>query len=185
MTRIVAIKSKIEEAFMINIRQETNEDIENIHYVNEQAFGQPQEANIISKLRTRGKVSLSLVAIEDGNIIGHILFSPVTIESNKGSFEAITLAPMAVLPEYQHKGIGSKLVVAGIEECRRLGFEMVTVLGHPDFYPRFGFVPAQPKGINCEFDVPEEAWMILELEQGALTGRKGTVKFQPEFHEAM
>ena len=169
----------------ITIRKEIPEDIDSIHYVNEQAFGQPQEADLVDKLRNRGKVSLSLVAVEEGNIIGHILFSPVTIESENDSFEAITLAPMAVLPKYQRKGIGSKLVIAGIKECRRLDFEIITVLGHPEFYPRFGFFPANQKGIACEFDAPEEAWMLLELRPGVLAGRKGTVKFQPEFHEAM
>ncbi len=170
---------------MITIRRETPEDISSIHNVNEQAFGQPQEANIVDKLRSKEKVSLSLVAAKEGKIIGHILFSPAMIESDKDSFDAITLAPMAVLPAYQRKGIGSQLVKAGIEECRRLGFEIVTVLGHSEFYSRFGFVPAQPKGVNCEFDAPKEAWMILELKQGALAGRSGTVKFQPEFQEAM
>jgi putative acetyltransferase len=170
---------------MVTIRQETSEDINSIHYVNEQAFGQPQEASIITRLRNRGKVSLSLVAEEESNVIGHVLFSPVTIESAKDSFEAITLAPMAVLPKHQRKGIGSELVTAGIKKCRRLGFEIITVLGHPEFYPRFGFVPAQPLGIGCEFDVPEDAWMLLELKRGALKGRTGTVLFQPEFREAM
>ena len=115
--------------------------------------------------------------------MGHILFSPVTIESKGTSFEAIALAPMAVLPAYQRKGIGSQLVRAGFEECRRLGHEIIVVLGHPDYYPRFGFVPAKQKGIDCEFEVPEEAWMILELREGALAGRRGIVRFQPEFHE--
>ena len=170
---------------MVTIRRETPEDIDSIHYVNEQAFGQPEEANLIDQLRSRGKVKLSLVALEGSQIVGHILFSPVIVESEHGRFEAITLAPMAVIPEYQRKGIGSELVVTGIEECRRLGFGIITVLGHPEFYPRFGFVPAQPKGIGCEFNAPEEAWMILELKHGALAGRSGTVKFPPEFSEAM
>ena len=90
---------------------------------------------------------------------------------------------MAVLPAYQHKGIGSRLVRVGLEECRHLGHEVVVVLGHPDYYPRFGFVSARPKGIYCEFEVPEEAWMVLELREGTLVGRNGTVKFQPEFKD--
>ena len=170
---------------MLTIRQETPKDIDSIRYVNEQAFGQKEEAEIIDKLRKRDVVTLSLVAVQADQIVGHILFSPVSVESEYSSFEAITLAPMAVLPEYQRKGIGSQLVRVGLEECRRLGHEIVVVLGHPDYYPRFGFVPAKPKGISCEFEVPNEAWMVLELREGALAGRKGTVKFQPEFHEAM
>jgi len=130
-------------------------------------------------------LTLSLVAVQDDSIIGHIAFSPVKVESERSTFEAITLAPMAVLPAYQSKGIGSQLVRAGLEECRDLGHEVVFVLGHPDYYPRFGFVLAKPKDIGCEFEVPDEAWMVLELREGALAGRRGTVIFQPEFREAM
>jgi len=170
---------------MLTIRRETPEDIDSIHYVNEQAFGQKGEAELVEKLRNRAALTLSLVAVQKSELVGHIAFSPVVIESESSSFEAISLAPMAVLPEYQHQGIGSQLVQVGLKECYQLGHEVVVVVGHPDYYPRFGFVPAKPKGISCEFEVPNEAWMVLELREGALAGRKGTVKFQPEFHEAM
>jgi putative acetyltransferase len=166
------------------IRPETPEDIDSIRFVNEQAFGQEDESKLIEKLRNHGVLTISLVAVQDGEIVGYIAFSPVAVESGLSSFEAIALAPMAVLPAYQRKGIGSQMVRAGLEECLRLGHEIVVVLGHPDYYPRFGFVLARPKGIDCEFEVPEEAWMILELREGALAGRGGNVKFQPEFHEA-
>jgi putative acetyltransferase len=170
---------------MLTFRQETLKDIDSIRYVNEQAFEQKGEAELIDKLRNRNVVTLSLVAVQDEQIVGHILFSPVTVESENSSFEAITLAPMAVLPEYQRQGIGSQLVQVGLKECYQLGHEVVVVVGHPDYYPRFGFVLGKTKGIGCEFEVPDEAWMILELREGALAGRKGTVKFQPEFQEAM
>ena len=170
---------------MLIIRPETTEDVDSIRHVNEQAFGQKEEADIVDKLRNRGMVTLSLVAVQGDRIVGHILFSPVMIEAESSSFEAIALAPMAVLPAYQRKGIGSQLVRDGLAECRRLGHEIVVVLGHPDYYPRFGFVPGKPKGIDCEFEVPEEAWMILELREGALAGRRGIVKFQSEFQEAV
>ena len=169
---------------MLTIRPETPEDIDSIRYVNEQAFGQKEEAELIDKLRNRDVVTLSLVAVEADQIVGHILFSPVTVESEYSSFEAIALAPMAVLPAHQGKGIGSQLVRVGLKECRRLGHEIVVVLGHPDYYPRFGFVPGKPKDIYCEFEAPDEAWMVLELRKGALAGKNGTVKFQPEFQEA-
>lgn len=169
---------------MLVIRPETPKDEAAIRDVNEKAFGQKEEAIIIGKLRKRGALTLSLVAVQDSEIVGHIAFSPVKVESERLSFDAIALAPMAVLPEYQHKGIGSQLVLAGLKECRGLGHEIVVVLGHPDYYPRFGFVLAKPKGIDCEFEAPDEAWMVLELREGALTGRSGTVKFQPEFQEA-
>ena len=170
---------------MLTIRRETPEDINSIRYVNELAFGQREEAELIDKLRNRDAVTLSLVAVHAGQIVGHILFSPVTVESEGSRFEAITLAPIAVLPEYQRKGIGSQLVQVGLKECYQLGHEVVVVVGHPDYYPRFGFIPAKSKGIDCEFEVPDEAWMIIELKEGALAGRSGTVRFQPEFHESV
>jgi len=170
---------------MLSIRPETPEDIYAIRYVNEQAFGQKEEAGIIEKLRNRNALTLSLVAVQENEVVEHIAFSPVTVESKCAGFEAIALAPMAVLPAYQGKGIGSQLVRAGLEECRHLGHDIVVVLGHPTYYPCFGFVPAGPRGIDCEFEVPEEAWMVLELGEGALAGRGGIVKFQPEFKEAM
>lgn len=170
---------------MFTIRRETPEDINSIRYINEMAFGQREEAELIDKLRNRDALTLSLVAVQEGQIVGHISFSPVTVESDCSSFEEISLATMAVIPEYQRSGIGLQLVRVGLEECCRLGHEIVVVLGHPDYYPRFGFVPAKPNGIDCEFEVPDEAWMVLELREGALKGRSGTVKFQPEFHEAI
>jgi putative acetyltransferase len=163
------------------IRREIPEDIEAIRHVNEEAFGGKEEADIVDALRKRSATVLSLVATDEGRVIGHILFSPVTIESESSSFPAVALAPMSVLPEYQGKGIGSDLVRAGLDECRAMGHELVVLVGHADYYPRFGFVPARERGIECEFEVPDEAWMLLELREGALGGRKGTVKFQAEF----
>jgi putative acetyltransferase len=168
---------------MLKIRPETPEDEVAIRHVNEDAFGQKEEGELIEKLRNRGVLTLSLVAVQDNEIVGHIVFSPVKVESESSRFEAIALAPMAVLPAYQRKGIGSQMVRAGLEECRRLGQEIVVVLGHPDYYPRFGFVPASTYAIECEYDVPSEVFMTLELRPGALSGRSGTVKYQPEFNE--
>ncbi len=170
---------------MPNIRPEANKDIDGIRRVNEQAFGQKAEAELIDNLRQRKTITLSLVADTKGQIIGHILFSPVTVESDESSFHAITLAPMAVLPAYQHKGIGSQLVRTGLEECRLLGHDLVFVVGYPEYYTRFGFVQARPKGFDCEFEVPDEAWMVLELKEKAPPRRGGTVHFQSEFRDAM
>ena len=170
---------------MITIRLETPGDVDSIRYVNEQAFGQKEEAEIVEKLRNRAALTLSLVAVQGNEVLGHIAFSPAAVESQSSNFVAIALAPMAVLQAHQRRGIGGQLVRAGLDECRNLGHEIVVVLGHPTYYPRFGFVPANPKGINCEFEVPEEAFMVLELRDGALAGRGGVVKFQPEFSEAM
>lgn len=168
---------------MVTIREEKPGDIKAIRHVNEQAFGQENESAIIERLRKRGVLTISLVAVRDGEIVGHIAFSPVVIDSEGLSFKAIALGPMAVLPIYQRREIGSQMVRAGLKECRRLGYEIVVLVGHPDYYPRFGFTPAIPKGIGCEFEVPEEAWMLLELREGALAGRRGKVRFQPEFSE--
>ena len=170
---------------MLTIRPEFSEAQASIHYVNQNAFGRNQEADLVDKLRKRGVLTVSLVAVLDNTIIGHIAFSPVEIASEKSGFVALTLAPVAVLPAHQNKGIGSKLVTAGLQECHRLGHEIVVLAGHPNYYPRFGFVRAYAKGIECEFEVPDEAWMIAELKQGALGGRQGKVKFQSVFREAM
>ena len=170
---------------MLTMRPEIPEDQISIHYVNQEAFGRNQEADLVDKLRKRGVLTISLAAIQETTIVGHIAFSPVEIASEESSFGALTLAPVAVLPSHQNKGIGSQLVTAGLEECHRLGHEIVVLAGHSNYYPRFGFVRAYAKGIECEFEVPDEAWMIAELKQGALAGRQGKVKFQSEFRDAM
>jgi putative acetyltransferase len=169
----------------INIRHEWVSDREAVRAVNERAFGQPDESALIERLRAAGRISASLVAARDGQVVGHILFTPVTIESDGRSLPAIGLAPMAVLPEYQRQGIGSMLVRAGIEECRRLGHSRLVVLGHSAFYPRFGFVPASRFGVRSEYPVPDEAFMALELAPGAFSGCAGTARFAPEFAGAV
>jgi len=170
---------------LLTIRSETPEDGADIHFVYGKAFGQESETELVEKLRNRGMLIVSLVALSDVQVVGHIAFSPVTVKSEDSSFQAIALGPMAVLPEYQRKGIGSQLVRTGLEECRHLGHEIVVLVGHADYYPRFGFVPARSKGIECEFEVPDKAWMLLQLREGVLAGRRGTVTFQPEFREAI
>jgi putative acetyltransferase len=167
---------------LIEIRPETPDDAAAIRHVNEEAFGQIQEAEIVEELRSRGALTISLVAVQPDEIVGHIAFSPISIESEHSSFKAISLAPMSILPAYQRKVIGSQLVLAGLEECRQIGHELVVVLGHPAYYPRFGFIPASTYGIKSEYDVPDEAFMVLELRQGAFSGRSGIVKYQPEFY---
>jgi putative acetyltransferase len=163
------------------IRQEASGDAKAIRHVSEQAFGQTEEADLVEALRRRGAFTLSLVALLADQIVGHILFTPVRIESGDSSFEAIGLGPMAVLPAHQRKEIGSRLVRAGLEECGRAGHEIVVVVGHPEYYPRFGFLPAKRFGIRYEEEVPEEVFMLVELREGALAGRSGIVRYQPEF----
>ncbi|HKP14003.1 MAG TPA: N-acetyltransferase [Blastocatellia bacterium] len=168
---------------MILMRPEQTGDIAAIRRVNEHAFCRPAEADLIDRLRERGNVTLSLVAVEEGHIIGHILFSPVIIEAARQAVSAVGLAPLAVLPEWQNRGVGSRLVTAGLDECRRLGHQAVVVLGHPHYYPRFGFVPASRFGIRSEYDVADEVFMAIELQPGSLDGRAGIAKYGPEFSD--
>ncbi len=168
---------------MITIRPEQAEDIAVIHQINEQAFGRPAEANLVDALRRNGKVLISLVAEDNGRIIGHILFSEVVIDAAEKRLSGIGLAPMAVSPERQNEGIGSRLVEEGLRRCRAAGFPFVVVLGHPEFYPRFGFVPASRFGIKSEYQVRDEVFMMIELEKDSLAGFAGIVKYQPEFNE--
>ena len=149
--------------------------------VNELAFGRQNEADLVDALRANARSYVSLVAVVDEQVVGHIFFSPVSVESEAGAFTAMGLAPMAVLPERQNKGIGSQLVRAGLKKCLGLGQDIVVVLGHPNYYPRFGFVPASLKGLRSEYDVPDEVFMVAELSEGALNGRRGLVKYHPEF----
>ena len=166
---------------MITIRAEETKDRAAIRRVVELAFGSQSEADLVDALRANAIPYISLVGIVDEQVAGHICFSPVTVESDEGVFAAIGLAPLAVLPEYQNRGIGSQLVEEGLRECRRLGHEVVVVLGHSKYYPRFGFAPASLKGLRSEYDVPDEVFMSLELREGALAGRSGLVKYHPEF----
>lgn len=165
----------------MEVRAEKPEDIKAVRKVNIAAFGQEGEANLVDWLR--GTTStLSFVAVESAQIVGHIFFSPVTIEGEcTGNLPILGLAPVAVLPNYQRQGIGSLLIQYGLKECERFGFKAVVVLGSPAYYSRFGFIPAKGKGLGCKYSVPDNAFMVLELENGALENCIGTVKYHSEF----
>lgn len=163
----------------VSIRREQPGDEPGIRNTNERAFGTTLEARLVDALRGNAG-SISLVATLDEAIVGHILFTEVTIERPSAARVA-GLGPMAVRPEYQRSGIGGQLVRTGLDECRRAGFGAAVVLGHPEYYPRFGFVPAVSKGLACEFPAPPEAFMVLELDAGALREASGLVRYRPEF----
>jgi putative acetyltransferase len=167
----------------MTVRPEKPEDIPAIRIVNRRAFGGAAEADLVDALRRNGKTVISLVAEDDGLIVGHIFFSLVAIQSKGAGFTGVGLAPLAVIPERQNQAIGSTLVEHGLRRCREEGHPYVVVLGHPDYYPRFGFVPASRFGIKSEYDVADEVFMVMELREGALNGRAGVAKYQPEFNE--
>ncbi|RSD28829.1 GNAT family N-acetyltransferase [Mesobacillus subterraneus] len=168
------------------IRPETDRDIQGIQEVNYLAFNsQENEARLVKLIRTSEYFvpELSLVAVnEDEEIVGHILFSLIHLVTEEGTVPTLGLAPMAVKPGCQNSGIGSSLVSKGLNACKTLGFKHVFVLGHPNFYPRFGFSPASGFGISSPFPVPEEVFMAQELEKGSLTGLKGKIEYPPAFN---
>jgi putative acetyltransferase len=165
---------------MLTIRCETPEDIPAIQHIHTAAFGRPNEAELVDALRQNNALTISLVAVQDGRPVGHIAFSPVTITSNTATIEALGLAPMAVLPAYQRRGIGSQLVEAGLTACHHTSYGVVVFLGHPHYYPRFGFTPAKTHGLVWEHNAPDEACMVQESQEGALTQTRGMVKYRPE-----
>src|SRR5215510_9426273 len=167
----------------MTIRPEQPEDMLAIREVNEAAFGTATEADLVDALREQAAPIISLVADEAQAIVGHILFSPVTLDA-AADLRIMGLAPMAVAPARQRQGIGSALIREGLERCRRLGYQAVVVLGHADYYPRFGFTRASRFGIRCEYDVPDDVFMLLELEKGALKGKSGPVRYHPAFASA-
>ena len=170
---------------MLSIRSEKPEDYQSIYRVNELAFNGNVEAKLVNNLRkTKGFVpELSLVAIIDGEIVGHILFSIIHVQAETINVPVLSLAPMAILPKYQKQGIGSKLVREGLKKCKELKYKAVILVGHPNYYPRFGFSTAKEKGLKLPFEAPREAFMVYEIIPHALEGIKGLVIYPPEFAE--
>lgn len=167
----------------MRIRSESSTDAAAVRAVNEAAFGSATEADIVERLGKRPEEIVSLVAESGGRLVGHILFSPVELAGHT-ELRLMGLGPMSVLPAFQRQGFGSALVREGLSRCRRKGYRAVVVLGHPDYYPRFGFVPASRFGIKSAYDVPDEVFMALELEPGALRGAGGLVTYSEAFSGA-
>jgi putative acetyltransferase len=168
----------------IRIRREQPGDEVAIATLTTAAFGQPEESQIVDAIRKAGRSAISLVAMEGADLVGHILFTPVQFEPARSGIEMMGLAPMAVAPDRQRRGIGSALVREGLRQCARAGCQAIVVVGHPAFYPRFGFRPGSTFGLRCEYPVPEEVFMAVELVPGVLEGSSGLVTYVPELRSA-
>jgi len=171
---------------MIEVREERQKDIQAIREVNTRAFGQTTEASIVDALRKNCPGILSLVAVDNGRIVGHILFSPAVIECEGRNVAGMGLAPMSVLPESQHRGIGTALVSAGIGLLRERQCPFVIVLGHAGYYPRFGFERASHYAIRSQWEgIPDEAFMVLMLDRPAMQDISGIARYRAEFDDAV
>ncbi len=164
----------------VRIRPEHSEDYQAIWHVNHAAFGSDAEPNLVDQLRAGGYVSVSLVVEVCEQIVGHILFSRVSIVTRLGNVAALSLAPLAVLPEYQRQEIGGELVLKGLDACRIEGHKIVIVLGQANFYPRFGFSAELARPLTSPFGSGPQ-WMALELVAGAMAGIEGHVAYSKPF----
>ena len=162
---------------MVEIRNERPGDAEAVREVHRQAFNQQQEGRIVDALREHGGDLLSLVGVVNGVVVAHIMFSPLSVGPAIGA----GLGPMAVLPQYQRQGIGTELVQQGLARLRESHCPFVVVIGHPDFYPRFGFEQAAGYGLTCEWDVPAEAFMVAVLKPAVTSELAGLAKYRSEF----
>ncbi len=170
---------------MVSFAPEKNDDIAAIREVITAAFSQKNEAKLVEAIRNSQNFipELSIVATEKENLLGHILFSPIIIEASGQTFSALALAPLAVMPTRQREGIGTELVQFGLSKCRELDHNLVVVIGHPNYYPRFGFQAANQFGIVEPFPVPEQAFMVLELKPCALQSVRGFVRYPAYFND--
>ena len=167
----------------MTIRPETPDDSRPVRQINELAFGQPAEADLVDKLRRTCADALSLVA-DDGEVVGHILFTPVVVQGTEQRLAGMGLAPMAVRPDRQRQGVGSQLVRRGLELLSERGCPFVVVVGHPEYYPRFGFAPASKHGLLSQWEgMPDAAFMVLVLDAQAMAGASGVAKYRDEFNE--
>ena len=162
------------------IRCETAADVSAIHAVNTAAFATRLEADLVDTLRHTAGPLISLVADDGGKIVGHILFSAVTLSGERNA-KIMGLAPMSVLPSQQRRGIGSALVREGLTRCKNLGYGAVVVVGHRNYYPRFGFTPAATFNLKSEYDIPDDVFMALELTPNYLQGKSGAIHYPSAF----
>ena len=169
---------------MIEIRKEEPRDQDAVHRLNLAAFDNGPEAVLVDNLRASCDDYLAFVAVEEGTVVGHILFTPVTIDGC--STVGMGLAPMAVLPSHQRKGIGSQLIRHALQHVRQSGCSFVIVVGHPEYYPRFGFEPASKYHLLSQWEgVPDDAFMVVVFDGSALPQEGGIARYRDEFDEAM
>ena len=167
------------------IRDEVAGDAPAVHALHVEAFGSAVEAGIVDALRAACDDRVSLVAERDGAIVGHILFTPVEIDGAGALVRGYGLAPVAVRPAWQRRGVGSALIAEGTRRLREAGAPFIIVLGHPDYYPRFGFAPASQYGVRCQWPgVPDEAFMVLVLDAVRAPRLGGVARYRPEFDTA-
>lgn len=166
----------------IKVRPETADDIAGIRRVEEAAFGRPNEANLVDLCRSRGKSTLSLVAVDGDKTLGHLLFTPLTFDPPHPGWLGVGIGPIAVLPEHQRTGIGFRLMTIGLELCRTNGYDFVVLLGDPHYYCLFGFIPAREFGLTSDYGDGDE-FQARELRPGVLKGAKAKVKYVGEFEE--
>lgn len=178
---ITTMKSELPPAYVIT--EEQPEDVKGVRQVNLAAFNGGGEAAVVEQLRETCPTYISLVAKMDQEVVGHILFTPVRIIQNEGwSVAGVGLAPLAVLPAYQRQGIGAALCIAGVDLIESAGYPFIVVLGHPYYYPRFGFEQASTYGISCAYEgVPNEAFMIRMIDAVTMKGVSGVAYYRQEF----
>lgn len=163
----------------LRVREEMTRDRVGIRKLNRAAFGGNEEENLVDRLRKDGDFIASLVAVVGNDVVGHVLFSRLNVSGKGGSVSAVALAPMAVLPDRQGQGIGTRLIQTGIALCRSRGVEAVFVLGHPTYYPHFGFSAEAARGVAAP--VSGDAFMALELKRGVLKSGGLTLTYPPAF----
>lgn len=163
----------------MEIRTETGADLAAVGEVNRLAFGREAEARLVDDLRDGGYARLSLVAEEEGRLVGHIMFSEAVIRTDGGEVGALALGPVGVIPERQGRGVGSALIREGLDRCVQEGHRIVVLLGHPGYYPRFGFSAERAGNLSSPYS--GDAFMALELAPGALSRVVGEFEFAPPF----
>jgi putative acetyltransferase len=163
----------------LEVRPERSDDFSAIRAVNQAAFGRPDEGKLVDALRAEGYAELSLVADDQGHVVGHVLFSHLDIVGQRLTVAGLALAPLAVVPSRQRQGIGSALVREGLKRLRDQGHRIVLVVGHPAYYPRFGFSAELATKLNSPY--AGDSFMALELAPGALQGVGGEVQYPGPF----